>query len=139
MKEIKVFTTSCYMAVNDKNHAKVLIKELTSIGDRSLLTVPDNILYPCICAVSTSFISLGSPLCDLDFAGFIDCKDDEKRFLELASFRCSLKKQKTRIMNEIGGFKYWRRIQGFRFNQLGTGQKSNPIKLNKRGFKTIKI
>jgi hypothetical protein len=138
MKEKKVFTTSCYMVVNDKDHAKALINELTSIGDRSLLTVPDDILYPCICAVSTIFISLGCPLCDLVFAGFIDCKDDEKRFLKLASFTCSLKKQNARIMNEIGGLKYWRRIQGFRFNQLGTGQKSNPIKLNKRGFKTIK-
>ena len=125
----KVFTKACYMVCIDSDHAKSLIKELTKIGDRSLLHMRDDIVYPCICGVSSNLILIGNV--NLDSAGFIDCKDDEKRFLKLASL-----KKNSKPINKIGKFKYWLRIQGFRLNQFGTGEKSNPIKLNK--FKIIK-
>ena len=117
------------MVCIDSDHAKSLIKELTKIGDRSLLHMRDDIVYPCICGVSSNLILIGNV--NLDSAGFIDCKDDEKRFLKLASL-----KKNSKPINKIGKFKYWLRIQGFRLNQFGTGEKSNPIKLNK--FKIIK-
>ena len=125
MKSKKVFTKACYMVCKDSDHAKSLIKELTKIGDRSLLHVRDDIVYPCICGVSSNLILIGNV--NLDSAGFIDCKDDEKRFLKLASL-----KKNSKPINKIGKFKYWLRIQGFKLNQFGTGVKSNPIKLNKK-------
>ena len=31
----------------------------------------------------------------------------------------------------IGAFKYWLRLKGIRLNLFGTGEKWNPIKINK--------
>lgn len=32
----------------------------------------------------------------------------------------------------IGEFKYWLRINGYRLNQFGTGTKNNPIKIKSK-------
>ena len=86
MKKNKGFTTPCYIAVKDGNHANRLMIALKSIGDRKVFGIPENVTYPCVCGVSSNIISFGE-LIDLDFAGFINCKDNEKLFLSLASLR----------------------------------------------------
>ena len=80
MKKNKGFTTPCYIAVKDGNHANRLMIALKSIGDRKVFGIPENATYPCVCVVSSNIISFGE-LIDLDFAGFINCKDNEKLFL----------------------------------------------------------
>lgn len=86
MKKNKGFTTPCYMVVKDRNHANRLMIALKSIGDRKVFGTPENVAYPCVCGVSTNIISFGE-LIDLDFAGFINCEDNEKLFLSLAALR----------------------------------------------------
>lgn len=40
----------------------------------------------------------------------------------------------------MGKFKYWLRLQGYRLNQFGGGEKWNPIKIkSKRKSKKINI
>lgn len=59
MKKNKGFTTPCYMAVKDGNHANRLMIALKSIGDRKVFGIPENVTYPCVCGVSTNIISFG--------------------------------------------------------------------------------
>ena len=35
----------------------------------------------------------------------------------------------------LGAFKYWLRINGYRSNQFGTGEKWNPIKVKSKKYK----
>lgn len=86
MKKNKGFTTPCFMVVNDKEHALRLLSELKNIGGRKLFEIQDKVPYPCVCAVSTNIISI-SELSELESAGFIDCKENEKLFLALAALR----------------------------------------------------
>lgn len=86
MKKNKGFTTPCYMVVEDENHANRLMIALKNIGDRKIFVIQENVPYPCICGVSTHIISI-CELTELDSAGFIDCKNNEKLFLALAALR----------------------------------------------------
>ena len=84
MKKNKGFTTPCYMAVKDGNHANRLMIALKSIGDRKVFGIPENVTYPCVCGVSTNIISFGELN---DLAGFINCEENEDLFLALAALR----------------------------------------------------
>lgn len=86
MKKNKVFTTPCFMVVKDKEHAIHLLSELKNIGDRKLFEIQDKVLYPCICGVSTNIVSI-CELSELESAGFVDCKENERLFLALAALR----------------------------------------------------
>ena len=84
MEANKVFTTPCYMAVKDGNHASHLMMALKSIGGRKVYGIPENVTYPCVCGVSIDTVSFG----ELDhLAGFINCEEREDLFLALASLR----------------------------------------------------
>lgn len=86
MKKNKGFTTPCFMVIKDKEHAFHLLSELKNIGGRKLVEIQDKAPYPCVCTVSANIISI-SELREHASAGFIDCKENEKLFLALATLR----------------------------------------------------
>lgn len=81
------FTTPCFMVVDSFKQAVGIVDRLKRIIVCKVNTeigAPDNVSFPCFCAVSTNMLSFGN-MDGLASAGFIDCGNKEALFFALVA------------------------------------------------------